>query len=84
MKSAIIRTVIPKDHRLQVDVPTEIPAGPAEVVVRSVTELGEACGTGADLLASGLFGLWKDRTDIADSVAFARRLRQEAESRHRG
>ena len=32
-------------------------------------------GTGTDLLESGLFGIWKDRTDIGDSVEWQRRER---------
>jgi hypothetical protein len=35
----------------------------------------------AALLQSGLIGLWADRTDIGDSHAFARRLREEAQTR---
>jgi hypothetical protein len=34
--------------------------------------------TGAELLASGLVGLWADREDIADSAGFARELRRKA------
>jgi hypothetical protein len=37
--------------------------------------------TGAELLASGLVGLWADREDIGDCVGFARELRQKAERR---
>jgi hypothetical protein len=37
--------------------------------------------TARDLLSSGLAGLWKDRTDIADSSEFARKLREEAQNR---
>ncbi len=37
-----------------------------------------------ELLQSGLVGLWADRDDIADSVAFARRMREQAERRHSG
>lgn len=33
------------------------------------------------LLDSGLVGMWRDRTDIGDSVEFARRLRDEAQRR---
>lgn len=33
------------------------------------------------LIASGFVGAWKDRTDIGDSVEFARKLRREAERR---
>ena len=37
--------------------------------------------TARDLLQSGLVGLWADRTDINDSVVFARQLRERAEQR---
>ncbi len=33
------------------------------------------------LRRSGLIGLWKDRTDIEDSSAYARRLREQAQQR---
>jgi hypothetical protein len=38
--------------------------------------------TAADLLASGLVGLWEGREDIADSSAFAHQLRDQAQHRH--
>jgi hypothetical protein len=34
--------------------------------------------TGAEILASGLVGLWADRDDIQDSVSFAEELRHKA------
>ena len=37
--------------------------------------------TARQLLDSGLVGLWKDRTDITDSVAYARELREKAQRR---
>jgi len=37
--------------------------------------------TARRLLASGLVGMWKDREDIGDSVAYARYLRERAERR---
>jgi hypothetical protein len=37
--------------------------------------------TGADLLGSDLIGMWADRTDITDSLEFARQLRRAAEHR---
>ncbi len=40
--------------------------------------------TAGQLLNSGLVGLWKDRTDIGDSVSFARYLREQAQRRNRG
>lgn len=33
------------------------------------------------LRQSGLIGLWKDRDDIKDSVAYSRRLREQAQKR---
>jgi len=40
--------------------------------------------TARQLLNSGLIGLWKDRTDIGDSTAYARYLREQAQRRVRG
>jgi len=40
-----------------------------------------AAMTARDLLQSGLVGLWADRDDIHDSLAFARQLRWQAEHR---
>ena len=40
--------------------------------------------TAADLLQSGLVGIWADRTDLGDSADFARRLREKAERREGG
>ena len=39
--------------------------------------------TAADLLNSGLVGLWADRKDIGDSSEFARKLRARVEKRRR-
>jgi hypothetical protein len=39
--------------------------------------------TARALLQSELVGLWADRDDIGDSLAFARQLRQQAEHRRR-
>ncbi len=39
--------------------------------------------TAKDLLESGLVGLWKDRTDIGDTLEFARELRRQSNARSR-
>ena len=39
--------------------------------------------TGRDILESGLVGMWKDRTDIGDSVEYARQLREQAQTRRK-
>ena len=42
---------------------------------------GPSTRTGADLLQSGLVGLWTDRDDLGDGREFARSLRRQAEHR---
>ena len=46
---------------------------------RERTQLQPQKLTARDLLQSDLVGLWSDRTDIEDSVEFARQLRRQAE-----
>lgn len=40
--------------------------------------------TGQDLLNSGVVGMWSKRKDIGDSLAYARKLRTQAQSRRQG
>jgi hypothetical protein len=60
-----------------------LPEGAQVVVVvmqdPSPDEVGGV--TGAELLTSGLVGLWANREDIADGGEFARELRRKAERR---
>jgi hypothetical protein len=82
MKTIACKVVIPIDRQLRFPVPEDVPLGPAEVVVVIVPEaVAEKGGTAGDLLRSPLFGLWKNRTDIGDSVDYARKLRAKAERR---
>ena len=37
--------------------------------------------TASQLINSELIGLWKERTDITDSLSYARQLREQAERR---
>jgi predicted DNA-binding antitoxin AbrB/MazE fold protein len=48
------------------------------------TEAVAPIRTAQDLLDSDLVGIWRDREDIASGEAFARELRQRAESRESG
>ena len=72
-------------HRvLQISLPEDIPAGPAEVVVVIATRQPvqtDQGSTAADMAASSLFGLWDERTDLSDSQSYARKLRAQAERR---
>jgi len=82
MKTITCKVVIPANRQLRITVPEDVPPGPAEVVVVIVPDAMPKKGmTAGDLLRSPLFGLWKDRTDIGDSVEYARKLRSKAEQR---
>jgi hypothetical protein len=80
----VIKTEIRPDRSLRIRVPEDVPVGPAEVVLTITSEPAEITnpsGTAADLARSPLFGIWADREDIEDSLAFARQLRDQAERR---
>ena len=62
------------------DEPVDLPVNqPLKLHVES--EVRGATGTAVDLAESGLFGIWADRTDIGDSVEYARQLRRQDETR---
>jgi hypothetical protein len=75
METIIVHGVITPDGHLQVDLPSDLPPGPVEVEIRQSGIVGVSLG---ELLESGLVGLWADRTDIEDSIEFARKLRRRA------
>ena len=80
----VVRTNIPPDRNVRIRVPESVPLGLADITVVITPEqksIGEPAGTAAELARSPLFGLWADRTDIEDSVAYARELRAQAERR---
>lgn len=86
-KTITIQVDIPHDHTVCIPLPEDVPVGLAElmVVVKPIHFSEEsAAGTAADLVHSPLFGLWSDRDDIADGLAYARQLRVRAERRHHG
>jgi len=87
VRTLSLRSEVQADRRLEIQIPQDVPLGPAEVVVVIFPEKPGAarkCLTAGDLLSSPLFGLWKDREDIGDSLEFARKLRTEAEHRYHG
>lgn len=57
------------------------PGATAEVIVLVESEAQDSAQrmTAADLLKSGMVGMWADRKDIGDSLEFARSLRRQAE-----
>jgi hypothetical protein len=84
MKTIACKVVIPSDRQLHLTVPEDVPPGPAEVVLVIAPDIQPKKGlTAGDLLRSPLRGIWKDRTDIGDSLEYAHKLRTEAERRSR-
>ncbi len=80
MEALRIRKTLDKDGEITVE---DLPCKKGEEVeVILLLEPSQArqkrLPTVNDLVESGLVGMWKDRTDIEDSAAFARKLRDEA------
>ncbi len=81
VKTFTLEINIPADHEISITLPSDVPLGPADIVVvapRAATE-GHTLG---ELLKSEFLGMWQDRDDIEDSVSFARHLRETAWHRH--
>ena len=69
------------EREVRITLPDNILPGLVDLVV-VVEQRGRAVERNLqDLLQSEFFGMWKDRSDIDDSVSFARQLRNEAWSR---
>jgi hypothetical protein len=81
IKTINLITEISPDREVRITLPSDVPPGPAEIVVVVAPTTGPIGHTLGELLGSEFFGMWRDRTDIDDSVTFARRLRSEAWSR---
>jgi hypothetical protein len=75
------KTIVQPGGVVEVRSPELTPGASAEVIVLVDAPAPQRVMTAASLLESGLVGLWEDRTDIGDSVAFARQLRRRAERR---
>lgn len=73
-----IQTNIPVNRRIELLLPLNVPTGEAEVKLVVVPKRRRRHSTGKDLLASPIFGMWADRTDIDDSAEYARELRERA------
>jgi hypothetical protein len=81
VKTVNLTANVPPNREVRITLPSDVPTGPADIVVVIASRAGASPHTLGDLLRSEFFGMWRDRTDIGDSVEFARRLRAEAWSR---
>ncbi|MDA1277198.1 MAG: hypothetical protein O2960_24570 [Verrucomicrobia bacterium] len=76
-KTIQLTTEVPDNRQIEIALPKKIPVGPAQLTVSIQTLPESAPANLGDILDAGLFGLWRDRIDIADNLEFARRLRIE-------
>jgi hypothetical protein len=74
-----VKADIPANRELDLHItlPADVPQGPADIVLVVASTAGSEFLKAGDLLDSDLFGMWRDRSDILDSIDFARTLRIE-------
>jgi hypothetical protein len=79
----VLKTRISGDGSVHLKLPVGPEDAGIEVQVTVEPLAGARKGTllASDLLASGLIGMWAERTDIGDSRAFARSLREQGQTR---
>jgi hypothetical protein len=86
MKRLIVKARVSSDGVLHLHLP--IGQTEADTEVQVTVEAAASAPLGqqrtlhaCDLLHSGLVGMWAERDDIGDSREFARRLREQAQTR---
>ena len=77
VKTVSLNAEIPPSREIRITLPADVPTGPAEIVLVVSSPASQGGSTVADLEQSEFFGMWADRTDIGDSVEFARHLRSD-------
>jgi hypothetical protein len=79
MSTTKLKGRITRDRRLVVDLPGNIAVGAVEVILlQPPRALRKSLGRGT---AHPAFGIWADRTDIADTVSYAADIRRQVEMR---
>jgi hypothetical protein len=82
MRVLTLTAMVTPERILTIQVPEDVPTGPAEVVVVFTGETpSQMYPKLGDLRTSEFFGMWRDREDLPDSPILARKLRAEAWSR---
>jgi hypothetical protein len=77
VRTVNLNTDIPPSRELRITLPADVPVGPAEIVLVVSSSDRSNGRTLGDFKDSEFFGMWRDRSDIIDSVQFARGLRSE-------
>ena len=77
VKTIHLSTEISPDRELRITLPADVPPGPAEILLVISSSAQTSAPTLGDLANSEFIGIWRDRSDIDDSVQFARTLRSD-------
>jgi hypothetical protein len=78
VKTVTLNADIPASRELRITLPADVPTGSAAIVITVSPTSASTSATCDDLLNSEFLGMWSDRTDIVDSLEFARKLRSES------
>jgi hypothetical protein len=79
-----LKGTVTKDHRLELTIPPSVPPGEVEVIVLHPASPPGPRVRGHKQAATfhPAAGMWADREDIGDTIAFVSQLRQRLETRH--
>jgi hypothetical protein len=85
MNRIVVKTRARGDGSLHVDLPagSAEPDSDVQITVEPLRGDVKRSLSASELLQSGLVGIWAGRKDIGDSREFARRLREQAQTRGR-
>jgi len=75
VKTVTLNTEIPASRELRITLPADVPTGSVKLVITVSPSGSPPHSTFSDLLNSEIFGMWRDRADIEDSLEFAQKLR---------
>ena len=73
-----LTTEVPSDRKVLINLPDDVPAGMADIVVVVAPHASRRGPTLGELAHSEFFGMWAQRSDIGDSAEFSHTLRKEA------
>jgi hypothetical protein len=81
VRTVTLNTEIPASRELRITLPADVPTGSAKLVITVSPSASPSHSTFGDLLNSEIFGMWRNRADVEDSLEFAQKLRSEGWNR---
>lgn len=76
-RTLALHVEIPASRELAITLPANVPVGPAEIGMVVTSSCDSQASTLGDLANSEFFGMWRERTDLGDSVEFPGNIRSE-------